>query len=324
MSDATMGAVPSEKGLLDAYSQAVVGVVEQVGPAVVSMGVRKDVRMPFAHVPLQGIGSGVIIAPDGYIVTNYHVVAGAQKVKVRLTSGRSLDAQLVGGDAATDVAVVRVEGGHLPHVQFGNSDELRVGQLVIAIGNPLGFQNTVSAGVISALGRALRTPSGRLIDNMIQTDAALNPGNSGGPLVDSGGRVIGVTTAMSAAAQGIGLAIPAATASFVASELIAHGKVRRVYLGVAGQTVHVHPALARLLALPTKGAVGVVDVDEDGPAHRAEIRPGDLIVRIGEAIVDSMDRLHKLLAGKREGEHVQLDILRGDRRHTVEVALGTW
>ena len=221
----------SDAELLDAYSLAVVHVVEEVGPTVVSIGVRAN-RGPFGG---EGAGSGVIFAPDGFILTNNHVVDGAEKISVSLTDGRSFSADVIGTDPDTDLAVVRVPGSGLPAASFGDSGRLRTGQLVIAIGNPLGFQNTVSTGVISALGRSLRSPQGRLIEHVIQTDVSLNPGNSGGPLVDSRGEVIGINTAMISNAQGLSFAVPINTARYVVSELVSKGRVSRAYLGLLAQ-----------------------------------------------------------------------------------------
>src|SRR3989337_2143001 len=282
-----------DEDLLDAYSRAVVGVAEKVGPAVVGIGVRKRAQGP--RVRQEGAGSGVIIAPDGFILTNNHVVEGAQDVEVSLTDGRMFPAQIVGGDPATDLAVVRAGATGLPTAELGDSSSLRVGQLVIAIGNPLGFQSTVSTGVISALGRALRSQSGRLIENVIQTDVPLNPGNSGGPLVDSRGRVIGINTAMIAMAQGLSFAVPINTAKWVVSELVMRGKVRRAHLGLAGQTRPIGRRTQRFFELPTPTAVEVVSIEPNGPAHRAGLRERDLIVAVNGASIATVDDIHRLL-----------------------------
>jgi len=315
---------PGDEELLDAYSRAVVGVVESVGPAVVSLGVRHGAApsRPGRRGSRGGggAGSGVIVAPDGFVLTNHHVVEHARAVEVRLTDGRELSADVVGSDAATDLAVVRVADGNLPTAQLGDSSQLRVGQLVIAIGNPLGFQSTVSTGVVSALGRGLRSTSGRLIENVIQTDVALNPGNSGGPLVDSRGRVVGINTAMIAAAQGLSFAVPVNTARWVVAELLRTGRVRRAYLGVSAYGRPVGRRIQRHLQLEAAGAVQVVSVEPDGPAQRAGLRGGDVIYAVDGQNVASVDDIHRLLTDmlQRESEAprpVRLSILRnGEQR----------
>lgn len=315
-----IGRPDRDEDLLDAYSRAVVGVVEKVGPAVVSIGVKKRARAP--RFGQEGAGSGVIIAPDGFVLTNHHVVDGAEDVQVNLTDGRSLPARLVGSDPATDLAVVRAEAGNLPTAELGDSDALRVGQLVIAIGNPLGFQSTVSSGVISALGRALRSQSGRLIENVIQTDVPLNPGNSGGPLVDSRGRVIGINTAMIFMAQGISFAVPVSTIKWVVGELVTHGKVRRAYLGIAGQVRPIGRRVQRNLDLQVPAGVEVVSVEEQGPADRAGLREGDLIVGVDGKTVGSVDDIHRLLAGWPVGSRLSLTVLRNSDRLQVQVIPG--
>src|SRR6059036_329232 len=267
-------AQPTDAGLLDAYSAAVVSVVDAVGPAVVS--VRTNARA--GRSGGAGAGSGVIIASDGYVLTNSHVVHAASDLEVSLTDGRRFAATLTGDDPATDLAVIRVDAPALPAAHLGESARLRVGQLVIAIGNPFGFESTVSAGVVSALGRSLRSTSGRLIDNVIQTDVALNPGNSGGPLVDSRGRVVGINSAMIRGAQGLSFSIPVDTAKWVAGQLIAHGKIRRARLGVAGQNVPLVRLAVRAHGLDSRSGVLVTGVDADSPAARAGVRPEDIIV----------------------------------------------
>ncbi|HET7853995.1 MAG TPA: trypsin-like peptidase domain-containing protein [Candidatus Methylomirabilis sp.] len=309
-----------DEDLLDAYSRAVVGVAEKVGPAVVGIGVRKRPQGP--RVRLEGAGSGVIIAPDGFILTNNHVVEGAQDVEVSLTDGRMFPAQIVGGDPATDLAVVRGGATGLPTAELGDSSSLRVGQLVIAIGNPLGFQSTVSTGVVSALGRALRSQSGRLIENVIQTDVPLNPGNSGGPLVDSRGRVIGINTAMIFMAQGISFAVPVDTARWVVGELVTHGKVRRAYLGIGGQARPISRRIQRSVESSATTAVEVVSVEEGGPAYQAGVREGDLIVAVNGKGVASVDDIHRLLTGWSPGSRFALTILRDGERHQMEVVSG--
>lgn len=310
----------TDEDLLDAYSRAVVGVVDKVGPAVISIGVRKRTRSP--RYGQEGAGSGVIIAPDGFVLTNHHVVEGAEDIQVRLTDGRSFSAHLVGSDPATDLAVVRAEASNLPTADLGDSDSLRVGQLVIAIGNPLGFQSTVSTGVISALGRALRSQSGRLIENVIQTDVPLNPGNSGGPLVDSRGRVIGINTAMIFMAQGISFAVPVNTVKWVVGELVTRGKVRRAYLGIAGQVRPIGRRIQRHLELQAATAVEVVSVEEEGPAHRAGVREGDLMLSVNGKSVGSVDDIHRLLTGWSAGSPLNLTVLRNGERLQVQIIPG--
>lgn len=310
----------TDEDLLDAYSRAVVGVVDKVGPAVVSIGVRKRTRS--LRYGQEGAGSGVIIAPDGFVLTNHHVVEGAEDVQVRLTDGRSFSAHLVGSDPATDLAVVRAEASNLPTAELGDSDSLRVGQLVIAIGNPLGFQSTVSTGVISALGRALRSQAGRLIENVIQTDVPLNPGNSGGPLVDSRGRVIGINTAMIFMAQGISFAVPVNTVKWVVGELVTRGKVRRAYLGIAGQVRPIGRRIQRHLELQAATAVEVVSVEEEGPAHQAGVREGDLMLSVNGKSVASVDDIHRLLTGWTVGSPLSLTILRNGERLQVQIIPG--
>jgi S1-C subfamily serine protease len=305
-----------DEALLDAYSQAVVAVVDEVGPAVVSLVVapRPAEGSRRAGAPAGGSGSGVAIAPDGYVVTNHHVVGSARDLRVGLPDGRVLPARLVGADAATDLAVVRVEATGLPFATLATGAAPRAGQLAIAIGNPLGFASTVSAGVVSAVGRALRGRDGRLVEDVIQHTAPLNPGSSGGPLVDSRGRVIGINTAIIAMAQGIGFAIPAATASWVVPQLLAHGRVRRGWLGLAGRTRPIPRALARRLALVAEAAVEVLQVVPDGPGSRAGILPGDWIVSFAGAPVRGIDELHRALADWPRGRSAPLGMLRGESR----------
>jgi S1-C subfamily serine protease len=280
--------------LLDAYSWAVIKVVEAVGPAVVS--IHSGWRLRGWPSEREGDGSGVIIAPDGYILTNSHVVHHASRLEVALTDGRSHEATLVGEDPATDLAVIRVYGAtHLPYAVLGDSALLRAGQLVIAIGNPLGFQSSVSTGVVSSAGRFWRTESGRLIDNIIQHTAPLNPGNSGGPLVDSRGRVVGINTAMIWGAQGISFAIPTETAKRVVSQLLTHGRVRRGYLGIAGRQRPMDRWLTQLHDLTNAHAVEVMVVEPDGPAARAGLMEGDWLVAVNGQLLESLDALHRLL-----------------------------
>jgi S1-C subfamily serine protease len=266
-----------------------------------------------------GAGSGVIVAPEGYIMTNNHVVQGAGRIEVRLADGTALPARLAGADPATDLAVLRADTGGLPYVRFGDSAALSVGQLAIAIGNPLGFDSTVSTGVLSALGRALRSRDGRLIENIIQHTAPLNPGNSGGPLVDSRGRVIGINTAIIPMAQGICFAIPSNTAAWVLPQLVADGRVRRGYLGIAGQSRPLERSLIRALGLSGNQAVEVVSVSRASPAGQAGLRPGDLIIAINDACVTCVDDLHRFLTTWPIAEPATLTLIRGRQRITLPI-----
>jgi S1-C subfamily serine protease len=299
---------------LDAYSSAVISVVEAVGPAVVSISVG-----PTPRGGAGGAGSGVIVTPDGYVLTNSHVVHGGRDLEATLMDGRTLGAVLVGDDPATDLALIRVHETGVPSATLGRSDSLRAGQLVVAIGNPFGFQSTVSAGVVSALGRTFRSRTGRLIDDVIQTDVALNPGNSGGPLVDSRGRVVGVNTAIIPVARGISFAIPIDTARWVIPELLARGRVRRAYLGIGGQTRPVERRLARQLEIVTGRAVEVLTVEPEAPAARAGVRQSDLIVAIDGRAVATVDELHRALARTEIGAAVTLTVIRGHERMEIPV-----
>jgi S1-C subfamily serine protease len=308
----------SDAPLLDAYSRAVVDAVECVGPTVVRVDVShrvamrgRDGRRREGHV--DGQGSGFLFTPDGLVLTNSHVVRNASRVLVELQGGRQETASIIGDDPATDLAVLRVDASRLPYAEFGDSRTLRVGQLAIAIGNPLGFQSSVTAGVISALGRSFRTDSGRLIDDVIQTDASLNPGNSGGPLVDSHGRVIGVNTAVITRAQGICLAVGINTAEWVAARLIQHGRIRRAIIGVAGQNVALDAAAARALGMPG-GGVLVQSVERGSPAASAGIRNGDVIVGFAGQPISGIDELHKLLTDERIDAATTVALLRGGER----------
>jgi S1-C subfamily serine protease len=297
--------------LLDAYSQAVTGVVSQVGPTVVHVRVRKNApRRRMAPPEMEGSGSGFIITPDGYVVTNSHVVEGASSIEVTLADGTSYTAEVVGQDPATDIALLRVAGSGLPMAVLGDSDKLRVGQLAIAVGNPLGFQSTVTAGVISALGRSLRSRTGRLIENVIQTDAALNPGNSGGPLVDSRGAVVGINTAIIQFAQGICFAIPVNTMRWVVTQLIREGKVVRGFLGIAGQTVPLPVRVVRYFQLGHDSGVQVVDVTPASPAHRAGLKEGDVIISLAGEPVTSVDDIHRRLSQEAIGRKLDIVLLR--------------
>jgi S1-C subfamily serine protease len=303
--------------LLDAYSRAVITVVDAVGPAVVA--VYAGIQSPGNGPQRTGSGSGVLIAPDGYILTNDHVVHNAGQLSVTLTNGATLPATLVGVDPHTDLAVVRAEGSGLPYATLGDSGFLRVGQLIIAIGNPFGFQSTVSTGVVSALGRALRSQQGRLIESIIQHTAPLNPGNSGGPLVDSGGLIVGINTAIIMMAQGIGFSIPSNTAKWVVSQLLTHGRVRRGYLGITAQQRPLSRRAVRFHNLKSDFAVEVVSVMLDSPAAKSGIREGDLIVAINEQEVSSVDHIHHFLGEWPAGKPVKITVVRGQERLEKEV-----
>ena len=311
----------SDTDLLDAYSRAVTTVVEAVGPSVVSISVGRDA--PTGNgVEAIGAGSGVLLTPDGYVLTNHHVVREAGHFRLTLTDGTSLGAVPVGSDPPNDLALVRANGSGLPYAALGDSSALRVGQLVIAIGNPLGFQSSVSTGVVSATGRGMRSLDRRLIENVIQHTAPLNPGNSGGPLVDSRGRVVGINTAIIAVAQGIGFAVPSNTARHVVSQILAHGKVRRGYLGITGQRRPLSRRMARFFELPRESGVEVVSLDPRGPAGESGILPGDIVVEMNGRPVESVDDLHRLLSEVSSGDLARLAVLRGTERRIVEVVIG--
>ena len=301
---------PNDTPLLDAYSQAVVNAADEVGPSVVKIEVHgKNGRRA-------GSGSGFLITPDGFLLTNSHVVHGASKIEVILADGRRPDAHLVGDDPDTDLAVVRVYAPQLRPAKLGESKNTRVGQLAIAIGNPYGFQATVTAGVISALGRSFRASTGRLMDDVIQTDAALNPGNSGGPLVNSRGEVIGVNTAVILPAQGICFAIGIDSARHVAEWLIKEGRIRRSFLGLGGQNVPVHRRLVRYHQLSEPGGILVISIEPNGPAASAELREGDVIIEFDGQPVATIDALHKLLTGARIGMASTITFLRNTEKVT--------
>lgn len=306
----------NDMALLDEYSRAVVSAVQRVAPSVVNIEVRQRNDQTRGR-EVGGSGSGFIIAPDGFILTNSHVVHHAAQMTANLNDGREYPAQLIGDDPDTDLAVIRVDAPNLAHVRLANSEELQVGQLAIAIGNPLGFQASVSAGVISALGRSMHAQSGRLIDNIIQTDAALNPGNSGGPLVNSAGEVIGVNTAMIRPAQGICFAIASNTAKLIAGWLIRDGKIRRSYIGVAGQTVALHRRVVRFYHLPNETGVLVVSIEKDSPAARSGLREGDLIIAFNDQPIASVHDLHKNLLAEQIGVNANLTVI----RHTEKLEM---
>jgi len=306
-------AVPAEdQALLDAYSRAVIDVVDRVGPAVVGLAVR-------AERTRGGAGSGVVVAPDGLILTNSHVAGaaggGSAHIAVTTPDGQDLRARLVGDDPDTDLALLRVdEAVTLPAARLGDSKRLKRGQLVIAIGNPLGFESTVTTGVVSALGRSLRSQNGRLIDDLIQTDAALNPGNSGGPLVSSHGEVVGINTAIIMGAQGICFAVAANTANFVLGELVRHGRVRRAFIGISAQQTAIPPRLARAASLAQESAVMVGSVETGSAADRSGLAAGDIIVALEGRAITGADDLIRALTGDTIGKSVTLDVLRGTER----------
>src|SRR6266487_2426795 len=305
--------------LLDGYSMTVSGVVERVKPAVVNIRVRHGGRERGPTQETGGSGSGFIIAPDGFVLTNSHVVHAADKIEVALADGRAFPATLVGDDPDTDLAVMRINAPNLFHVRFGDSQSVRVGQIAIAIGSPYGFQQTVTAGVVSALGRSMRAQSGRLMDNIIQTDAALNPGNSGGPLVNSRGEVIGVNTAVILPAQGICFALSIDTAKYVAGWLIKEGKIRRSYIGVGGQNVPLHRRLVRHYQLAAPSGVRVISVAPGSPARFAGLREGDVVVEFSGQPVASIDALHKLLTGAQVGVRSRLVVIRHSEKLELEI-----
>jgi len=310
---ATAAAIPSDAHLLDAYSRAVIGAVEKISPAVVNIEVHQSVRSRRRAEPQErhGGGSGFVFTPDGLILTNSHVVHDASRIEVTVADGRRFPARIIGDDRATDLAVIQIDGSGLTAVGLGDSQALRVGQLVIAIGNPYGFQSTVTAGVVSALGRSLRSYSGRLIEDVIQTDASLNPGNSGGPLVASDGRVVGVNTATILPAQGLCFAIGINTAKFVASRLLRDGRIRRSYIGVSAQTVPIHRRLVRYYELLKETGVVVLSTEPNSPAQRAGLREGDVIIALEGQPVAGVDDLHRLLTEVRVGATSELTVLRG-------------
>jgi S1-C subfamily serine protease len=321
-------AIPAEdQALLDAYSRAVIDVVDRVGPAVVGLAVRAGNAVPPARGGRNGrsggSGSGVIVAPDGLILTNSHVAGaagGGARIAVTTADGQDLRARLVGDDPDTDLALIRVdEAVTLPAAPLGDSKRLKRGQLVIAIGNPLGFESTVTTGVVSALGRSLRASTGRLIDDVIQTDAALNPGNSGGPLVSSRGEVVGVNTAVIMGAQGICFAVAANTASFVLGELVRHGRVRRAFIGISAQQTAIPPRRRHAAGLAQDGAVMVSAVESGSAADRAGLKAGDIVLSLDGHTITGADDLIRALTGDKIGKTVGFDVLRGVGRLTVSL-----
>src|SRR5438270_1919284 len=308
-------AIPEDANLLDAYSRAVTSAVEKVGPAVVHIAVRQQRPSRNPQRPAreaEGSGSGFVFTPDGFVLTNSHVVNGASEIVVTFPDAQTCRATLIGDDPDSDLAVLRVDvAGQLAFAALGARQQLAVGQVAIAIGNPLGFQHTVTAGVVSALGRTMRSRTGRLIDNVIQTDAALNPGNSGGPLISSRAEVIGVNTATIMGAQGICFAIGADTAQFIAVRLIRHGKIDRSYIGVAGQDVPIHPRIVRHYVLPVTTGAMVISVEPGSPAQSAGLRERDVILEFASRCVSGVDDLHRLLTEAAPGEEAALKVLRG-------------
>lgn len=315
------GSTPDDAALLDAYSRAVIGAVDKVSPAVVNIEVHQSVRSRRRPEPQerQGGGSGFIFTPDGLVLTNSHVVHDATRIEVTVADGRRFPARTIGDDPATDLAVIQIDGTGLSAATLGDSQALRVGQLVIAIGNPYGFQSTVTAGVVSALGRSLRSYSGRLIEDVVQTDASLNPGNSGGPLVASDGRVVGVNTATILPAQGICFAIGINTAKFVASRLLRDGRIRRSYIGVSAQTVPIHRRLVRYYDLPKETGVVVLSTEPDSPAKRTGLREGDVIIALAGQPVAGVDDLHRLLSDAHPAGKVDLTVLRGTEKLSLPI-----
>jgi S1-C subfamily serine protease len=311
---AQLSALPVDDGeLLDAYSAAVVRVVDTVGPAVVSIAVhRRDGNDPRGA----GAGSGVFFTPDGYILTNAHVVRAAKRLEVALTDGRTLTADVRGIDPATDLAVIRVapDEGPYPAATLGESAKLRVGQLAIAIGNPLGFSSTVSAGVISALGRTMRAQDGRLMDNIIQSDVALNPGNSGGPLCDGRGRVVGINTAVILGAQGISFSVPIDTARWVVTQLMANGRVRRSWLGISAQNRPLPRVLMRHAAIAQAHGVEVMRLEPRSPAAAAGLSTGDVMLSLDGKAVETIDDVHRLLTSWPIGKPLAVSVLRAGER----------
>ncbi|TGK22003.1 PDZ domain-containing protein [Leptospira fluminis] len=305
--------VGDESELLDAYSNSVIKAVDRVGPAVVHLQVESSAGGQ------GGSGSGFLLTPDGFVATNSHVIHGASKIRVRLSDGSSTEAELVGDDPFTDVAVLRIRGNGYSHAGFADSGKLKVGQLVIAIGNPYGFESTVTAGVVSALGRTLRSRTGRLIDNVIQTDAALNPGNSGGPLVDSLGRIVGINTAIILPAQGICFAVGSSTAEYVITRLITHGSVKRGYLGIGGQNQTIPSATRSMNRLRQESGVLVQSVESGSPADLSGIRNGDLVIHLSDREILGVDDLHKILDESSIGRKLTVRLIRDSSLRTFFV-----
>jgi len=315
---------PSDGELMDAYSQAVVNAVDKVSPAVVKIDIKRKIivrQSLFNQAPQEvpGSGSGFIFTPDGYILTNSHVVHDCSQIEITLSDGRHFPARIIGDDPTTDIAIIKIDAPNLTHATIGDSRLLRPGQLVIAIGNPYGFQCTVTSGVISATGRSLRTYNGRLIDDVIQTDASLNPGNSGGPLVNSKGEVIGVNTAIIMPAQGICFAIPSSIVKFVTAGLMTHGRIRRGRIGVAGQNIELKDEIVKSLKLSSSKGVLVVSIEKDNPADKANMISGDIIIGLDDTPVTSVDDLHKLLTEERINKETILTIVRMYDKRQIKI-----
>ena len=310
-------AAVGDQALLDAYSNAVIGVTESVGPAVVR--VETGSKTPGGR-GRGGLGSGIVISPDGLVLTNSHVVGSSRQIRLRDIEGIVTDARVLGVDPDTDLALLRADGARdLRYASLGNSQDLRRGQLVVAIGNPLGFESTVTAGVISALGRSIRSVSGRTIEDVIQTDAALNPGNSGGPLVSSSAEVIGINTAIISGAQGICFAVASNTAQFVLSEIIRHGYVRRAYIGVSGQTAPVPRRHAVVAGVENKMGALLAQIEPDGPAARAGLLPGDVVIKLDGVGINGVDDLIRVLDRDRIERTVEMDVLRMGRLRAIDI-----
>jgi S1-C subfamily serine protease len=307
----------SDQALLDAYSSAVIGVTDRVGPAVVRVETGSKARNPRER---GGVGSGIVISPDGLVLTNSHVVGSSKEIRLRDIEGIVTDARVLGVDPDTDLALLRADGARdLRYASLGNSKTLRRGQLVVAIGNPLGFESTVTAGVVSALGRSIRSVSGRTIEDVIQTDAALNPGNSGGPLVSSAAEVIGINTAIISGAQGICFAVASNTAQFVLSEIIRHGYVRRAYIGVSGQTAPIPRRHAVVAGVDNKMGALLAQIEPDGPAAKAGLMPGDVVIRLDGVDVNGVDDLIRVLDRDRIGRRLAMDVLRMGRLRAIDI-----
>jgi S1-C subfamily serine protease len=307
----------SDQALLDAYSNAVIGVTDRVGPAVVRVETGSKARNPRER---GGVGSGIVISPDGLVLTNSHVVGSSKEIRLRDIEGIVTDARVLGVDPDTDLALLRADGARdLRYASLGDSKTLRRGQLVVAIGNPLGFESTVTAGVVSALGRSIRSVSGRTIEDVIQTDAALNPGNSGGPLVSSSAEVIGINTAIISGAQGICFAVASNTAQFVLSEIIRHGYVRRAYIGVSGQTAPIPRRHAVVAGVDNKMGALLAQVEPDGPAAKAGLLPGDVVIRLDGVDVNGVDDLIRVLDRDRIGRRLAMDVLRMGRLRAIDI-----
>jgi S1-C subfamily serine protease len=316
-SQATTQAAPDDRALLDAYSHAVIGVTERVGPAVVRVETGPKVRHGRER---GGLGSGIVISPDGLVLTNNHVVGSSKQIRLRDVEGIVTDARVLGVDPDTDLALLRADGVRdLHYASLGNSKGLRRGQLVVAIGNPLGFESTVTAGVVSALGRSIRSASGRTIEDVIQTDAALNPGNSGGPLVSTAGEVVGINTAIISGAQGICFAVASNTAQFVLSEIIRHGYVRRAYIGVSGQTAPVPRRHAVVAGIENTMGALLAQIEPDGPAARAGLLPGDVVIRLDGVEMNGVDDLIRVLDRDRIDRTLEMDVLRTGRLRAVDI-----